>query len=764
MKFLFTLDYTKTVFFIFLTLCIVDGRGRRRAKRGNGKCNEYSFAEYNLTFFGDWSKENFPRMYPRYRPKAQWSQLIGRTHGRTYHMWSEGQYASPALQKFVEERNTMLFDREAQGYNDTRDLFTAAPIRGGVGRSSLRIFADGQHSKLSFVVKVIPSPDWFVGVDSLDLCKNGHWRRKIYAHLRPMDAGTDRGFTYTSPNWPAFPQEKIFQITPNFPNHPASSFYDESQARVPRMAHAIVEKVVEYRKKGSPRMPLDSGPSAIVYEQEHERQERFRLVMRPTDAVTASPEKPSLADSDYLTRLNAELQRKLQKPAISRQRTLFDLELLKGPKPTSTLRRQLVIRNTLLDSPASETIRPTMQSRDSVLEKHVERSKTIRQQLAYANPPHVADQKPTPVLAERNSESPEEQTEISEHSEKTDKYMDTDYQDMRIITPKLVLQKHLVMSARRGTVKDDDLYDISQTEGHSHAALQTVPDPTENTNTTDTDYSQTDSDVTRSHPSEIAPTRSSTEVDTERRPIYGEAYRTDYMRDFSARENAGSIFGILSDTPTKSNVRDTDTTYRETTDTEVRETEARDKETTNTRTTDSDTTDTGTTDIQEAEPTEDVQTETQIYIEEAARHREERVVPVKTTNKEVVQNETESHHQYHDNHDDHEAGSTVKSEPPSYHGTRFQNTGYEDNVGDLDCIVGEWSDWSSCSKTCGFGVKRRSRTVTQYEQNRGLPCPRLDQEALCGSMRNCKWNYFSNIFSTNPKRRRRRRRWHTRHG
>ena len=63
-------------------------------------------------------------------------------------MWSEGQYASPALQMFVEERNTMLFDKEAQGYNDTRDLFTAAPIRGGVGRSSLRIFADGQHSKV----------------------------------------------------------------------------------------------------------------------------------------------------------------------------------------------------------------------------------------------------------------------------------------------------------------------------------------------------------------------------------------------------------------------------------------------------------------------------------------------------------------------------------------------------------------------------------------------------------------------------------------
>ena len=32
--------------------------------------------------------------------------------------------------------------------------------------------------------KLVPSPDWFVGLDSLDLCKNGHFVDKIQVEVR----------------------------------------------------------------------------------------------------------------------------------------------------------------------------------------------------------------------------------------------------------------------------------------------------------------------------------------------------------------------------------------------------------------------------------------------------------------------------------------------------------------------------------------------------------------------------------------------------
>ena len=58
--------------------------------------------------------------------------------------------------------------------------------------------------------KLVPSPDWFVGLDSLDLCgPTGHFTDSLTIEADPMDAGTDNGFTFTSPNWPTVPSGMI---------------------------------------------------------------------------------------------------------------------------------------------------------------------------------------------------------------------------------------------------------------------------------------------------------------------------------------------------------------------------------------------------------------------------------------------------------------------------------------------------------------------------------------------------------------------------
>lgn len=42
-------------------------------------CNDtQTIAEYRIRFEGMWTKENFPKVYPQERPKAEWSSLIGR--------------------------------------------------------------------------------------------------------------------------------------------------------------------------------------------------------------------------------------------------------------------------------------------------------------------------------------------------------------------------------------------------------------------------------------------------------------------------------------------------------------------------------------------------------------------------------------------------------------------------------------------------------------------------------------------------------------
>ncbi|GAB1598708.1 spondin-1-like [Argonauta hians] len=210
------------------------------------QCPESSMAYYNVTFVPLWSSRRFPKMYPVYRPHAQWSKTIGRTHSHNYTMWKIGSYASVKVKTFAETGATKDFDSEIQGHDSVLDVFELPAIGKGYGQSKGSMFLDSSHPFVSLMVKIIPSPDWFVGVSSLNLCSKQKWKKKVVMKLSPVDAGTDIGLTFTAPNWPAYPPEKINRITSSFPNHEASSFHYKSLKKLPRIAYATFHKVEEY--------------------------------------------------------------------------------------------------------------------------------------------------------------------------------------------------------------------------------------------------------------------------------------------------------------------------------------------------------------------------------------------------------------------------------------------------------------------------------------------------------------------------------------
>jgi len=50
-----------------------------------------------------------------------------------------------------------------------------------------------------------------------------------------------------------------------------------------------------------------------------------------------------------------------------------------------------------------------------------------------------------------------------------------------------------------------------------------------------------------------------------------------------------------------------------------------------------------------------------------------------------------------------------------------------------DCIVGPWGSWSGCSKTCGGGVKTRTRNVKYPAKFGGRKCPPLKNTKVCNT-------------------------------
>lgn len=102
--------------------------------------------------------------------------------------------------------------------------------------------------QVSMAVRIVPSPDWFVGVDGVELCSNDTWVSEKTVPLNPIDAGTDRGYTYTSPKWASRPQETMFHITSQYPNHRANSFYYPELKELPTIGYMKFDLLTDFKK------------------------------------------------------------------------------------------------------------------------------------------------------------------------------------------------------------------------------------------------------------------------------------------------------------------------------------------------------------------------------------------------------------------------------------------------------------------------------------------------------------------------------------
>ncbi|XP_061691058.1 spondin-2a [Syngnathoides biaculeatus] len=230
-------SWLRKLLVVLLKLCLAFAGPLQPLNRT--ECKAKGPASYIVVFTGHWSPQAFPKQYPLFRPPAQWSKLMAVSHNRHFRLWEEGAKANEGVQHFAEVGVTvelMKSAKEARKRRSVGTMYRTAGIPNGIGHSSTELLMLPRNSLLSLMVKIIPSPDWFVGVDSLNLCEGSHWKQDVTIDLQPYDAGTDSGFTFSSPNFPTSPPENISKITSQMPNHPANSFYYPRLKELPPIA------------------------------------------------------------------------------------------------------------------------------------------------------------------------------------------------------------------------------------------------------------------------------------------------------------------------------------------------------------------------------------------------------------------------------------------------------------------------------------------------------------------------------------------------
>jgi len=173
-------------------------------------------AQYQVVFNATWSQQTLPTNWPS---NAHFSGLVGGTHNANVHFWRDGETASDGIQLMAEHgQKTTLLDEIAPAITNGTAQFQLSG--GGISTSpgSVSLTFPQPMSRdfplVTLVSMIAPSPDWFVGVDSLSLIEaDGQWATNTSVTLYGRDAGTDSGVTFTSPDQVTVPRGVVAPFT-----------------------------------------------------------------------------------------------------------------------------------------------------------------------------------------------------------------------------------------------------------------------------------------------------------------------------------------------------------------------------------------------------------------------------------------------------------------------------------------------------------------------------------------------------------------------
>lgn len=176
LKFIFVyseLFQLSTMKLLFVALVVLSVAGSQAANL----CT--SSATYKVDISCKWTEERHPKDYPADNP-PHFTVMCGTAHNSNYTLWSVGSIATLGLKEAAELGYCSMLEDEIndctkEGSCATNGFFDwhCNPTLGNVCTFKGKVTVTPEYQSVSMMSMMVPSPDWAVGLDSINLCRMG---------------------------------------------------------------------------------------------------------------------------------------------------------------------------------------------------------------------------------------------------------------------------------------------------------------------------------------------------------------------------------------------------------------------------------------------------------------------------------------------------------------------------------------------------------------------------------------------------------------
>ena len=154
-------------------------------------------ATYDLTLTTNFTEENNPTDYPA---NASFGTIIAITHAPEVSVYAIGQLASEGMALYAESGDvdglSSFLSTSLGEAGDGLFSVTTAGTAGSQDTVSTSVSVTTTRTRITFLARLNPSPDWFLGVSSFNVVDGESLIDMEQIELRPFDAGVILGDTY----------------------------------------------------------------------------------------------------------------------------------------------------------------------------------------------------------------------------------------------------------------------------------------------------------------------------------------------------------------------------------------------------------------------------------------------------------------------------------------------------------------------------------------------------------------------------------------